>query len=217
MAGAALLDDLQLPRRRLNPADLMGRVAIDTDGRHRASLLDCPAVNAIKIFRHNAGVTYATGGRDLGPINLRFRIGLGLNLMGAMAAGTMGRYQKTAPRQGPAMNRIHVELVGIGYRDTMALGKLGIAVACAASPRQVKGINFRLWMFGRQDIVAPMAITAEGHLTVASRVGLSMNALRVGLKGVCMTGGALYRFQLWRMGNLRGISMTGRAFQTAVD
>ena len=126
----------------------MGRVAIDTNGRHRASLFDCPAVNAIEIFSRNTGVTCATGGRDLGPINLRFRIRLGLNLVRPMAAGTMGRDQKTASRQGPAMNRIHVELVRIGHRNAMPLRELGISVARAASPRQVKGINFRVRMFG---------------------------------------------------------------------
>jgi len=62
-----------------------------------------------------------------------------------------------------------------------------------------------------------MAVTAERHVAVAFCMGLSMNALRVGLEGIRMTGGALYGFQFWRMGNLRGISMTRRAFQTAVD
>ena len=159
-----------------------------------------------------------TAGRgDRGPVDLLARIHLGFDFMGAVTTDAVGGDQKAALGQGPAMNRIHVELVRIGHRNAMPLRQLRISVACAASPGQVQGINFRVRMFGGQDIVAPMAVAAERYVAVAFRMGLSMNALRVNLEGTRMTGGALYGFQFWRMGNLRGISVTRRAFKTAVD
>src|SRR3989338_5960277 len=62
-----------------------------------------------------------------------------------------------------------------------------------------------------------MAVAAGRSVSVAPGIGLPMNALRVGLEGIRMTGGALYGFQFWSVGNLRDIAMTGRAIQRPMN
>jgi hypothetical protein len=61
MAGPAFSDNLQLPVLRLDPGNLVGRVAIDANWCRQASLFDRSAVNAIEEIDQDPDVTRGTG------------------------------------------------------------------------------------------------------------------------------------------------------------
>ena len=135
MTGPALSDEIQLPGHRVHAGNLVGRVAIRTDRRQYVSRRRGDSVDALRVQGQDPGVTFTAGGRNIPPVNSRGGVGFGLGGMEAVTTRAVGCHQETALGEGAAVNRVHVQLVSIGYGDAMPSSQLWVAVTNATSPR----------------------------------------------------------------------------------
>ena len=104
MAGPTLLNDIELPRRCFDPADLVRRMAVDANRRRQVTFLHGAPVNAFEILVQYPGVTRAASRWHVDAIDFRFWILLGPDVVGAVATGAIGGHQQTAFLQRLAVN-----------------------------------------------------------------------------------------------------------------
>src|SRR3990172_1362926 len=140
MAGAAFLDDIQLPGFCLDRTDLVSRVAVGTDRSREKACCELPAVDAFAINGEDPRMAESAGFGDVGPVNPGARIRGRLDIVNAVAAPAVRRHQKAAFADGAAVDRIHVELVDVTRRNVVALGQLWVGVALGTGPREVQVI-----------------------------------------------------------------------------
>lgn len=103
-------------------------------------------------------------GRHVAPVNRGPGIGRSVNAVRTVTAGTVGRHQESALRQGPTMNRVHEELISVGDRYAMTFGQRGVTMARTAGPREIERIDSRLRVLSRLDVVTAMATDAGGSI-----------------------------------------------------
>src|SRR5512136_2270246 len=115
-----------------------------------------------------------------------------------MTTGTIGRDEQAALLERLPVNRIHIEFVRIRYRNVVLLSQGRIAVAGAAGIRQLKGINFRLRIRWRDDVMLAVAIAASRRVPVAVPSGAAMDAIGVGLSYLRVTLSAVHPLEIRR-------------------
>src|SRR3990172_11239341 len=94
VAGAALLDHLQLPRFRIDACDLMSRMTIRAHRGFLIPRLHGATMYALDKAGQNSGVTGTAGRRDIFPIHHGVGLIPWLDFVRAVTTGTIGRYQK---------------------------------------------------------------------------------------------------------------------------
>src|SRR3990167_4852980 len=85
-------------------------------------------------LREDARVAGAAGHRDARAEHPRGRLGARLDVVGAVAVGAVRGDEQAAPRDGAAVDRVHVELVDGADGDVVALRQLRVGVARGAGP-----------------------------------------------------------------------------------
>ena len=195
MAQSAFPDDFQLPSFPFHPGDLVSRVAIGADWHAGIARFPLHTMRAPQILGQNSSVTASAGGGNGRSINLRGRITFRQDIMRAVATGTIGRHQQSALGHRAPVDRVHVQLVGIGYRDAMAPGQFGIAVARSAGFGKIQMVDRRGGILHSLDLVGvSMTVLACGSLPISTPPGLSVNACKEIRRLICVAGFALGNF-----------------------
>ena len=192
-AGTGRLGDVGQINRRLGIARSQNpvlAVAIRASGRGQDPRRHRLSVNALPVLVVNLGVARATRGGDVLLPDLRLGIISGENVVHAVAIVAGGGVH-VALQDGAAVHALLVSLHGMGHREEILRGELGIRVAMSAGLRKVELVDGRFGIAGHENLVGgAMAAVASRGVAVHLGVGAPVDAFAVLRHLGGMAGGA---------------------------
>jgi hypothetical protein len=117
MTGATLLYNIQFPTFLFYPLDPMGCVASGTYWCQGIAINYCSTMDTILKDTDYTGMALPTGLWYINPGNGGRRDVMGLYIVCAMTVATIGCYQEATFTNSPAMDAIHICLIGITRWD----------------------------------------------------------------------------------------------------